>query len=412
LDRAGLAIQAAVDPQPDWPGAIVDLLKRARQVKPDDLATEIRAAAAAIGVEVTIYLADLEQKRLWPLPVAGRPTPSSLLIDGTPAGRAFAAVEICPHNEPEGRHRWWVPMVDGSERLGVAEVVAARPPADPAAFVNQAEVMIGLIGHLVTVKYPYGDALQITRRTRPMTPAAELLMAALPPLTFSTHQVVISAVLQPTYDVGGDAFDYAVDGPRARVVVLDAMGRGLTAGLTSAATMAAIRAARRAAGDLPAMARAADRALTDQFADARFVTGLLAELNVEQGVVQYLNAGHPLPILFRDGRAIKTLTGGRRTPLGVRHQDGEVGAEQFHPGDRLLIYTDGVTEAYDRDGARFGTERLTDLAESCMADRLPPPETLRRLAYTVIEHQGGTPSDDATLMLLEWSAEAAARTQP
>jgi sigma-B regulation protein RsbU (phosphoserine phosphatase) len=47
-----------------------------------------------------------------------------------------------------------------------------------------------------------------------------------------------------------------------------------------------------------------------------------------------------------------------------------------------------------------------------MADRLPPPETLRRLAYTVIEHQGGTPSDDATLLLLEWSAEAAARTQP
>jgi len=71
-----------------------------------------------------------------------------------------------------------------------------------------------------------------------------------------------------------------------------------------------------------------------------------------------------------------------------------------------------VTEAHGRGREPFGTKRLADLTERCMAAGLPAPETLRRLAHTVLEHQGGRPADDATYLLFEWSGEAAARTQP
>jgi sigma-B regulation protein RsbU (phosphoserine phosphatase) len=173
-----------------------------------------------------------------------------------------------------------------------------------------------------------------------------------------------------------------------------------------------MRAARRDLQGLYAMARAADAALIEQFPDLRFVTAVLAELDMETGLLRYINAGHPAPMLIRRGRVVKTLDGGRRMPLGLDDSAIDVGQEVLEPGDRLLIHTDGVTEAHNRDGERFGVRRLADLTERCMADRLPAPETLRRLAHTVLAHQGGRPSDDATLLLLEWSPEAAERTRP
>jgi sigma-B regulation protein RsbU (phosphoserine phosphatase) len=324
----------------------------------------------------------------------------------------FSTVTAATAGEPGQPHRLWLPLVDGSERLGVAEVVTARPPARPEALLERCTALVGLIGHLVAAKMPYGDTLRRLRRTSPMSPAGELLLSMLPPLTFSCRDLVISAILEPSYDVGGDAFDYAVDGSRARLAVFDAMGRGLGAGTTCAVALAAVRAARRDGGDLVAMARAADAAITDQFSDLRYVTGVLAEIDLRTGLLRYVNAGHPQPLLMRDGRAVRALADGRRLPMGVRDERAEVGTESLEPGDRLLLYTDGVIEARGPDGQPFGEQRLVDLAERGAKDELPTPETLRRLSHGVLEHQHGPPNDDATMVLAEWSASAPMRAVP
>jgi phosphoserine phosphatase RsbU/P len=176
--------------------------------------------------------------------------------------------------------------------------------------------------------------------------------------------------------------------------------------------LAALRTARRDGQDLSAMADAADTALTEQFTDVRFVTGVFVDLNTVTGTVRYLNAGHPRPLLLRRGKAVRQLMGGRRLPLGLGRGLGDAGEEHLEPGDRILLFTDGVVEAQDPDGVLFGVDRLVDLAERGAAAGLPGPETLRRLTHTVLEHQHGAARDDATLVLLEWSEEAAARTQP
>jgi phosphoserine phosphatase RsbU/P len=401
----------------DWPeaprhAALVDLLQRAHLCQPDELPAEINAAVSRLGLEITVYLVDYEQHRLWPLTERGKPTADPLSVDGTLAGRAFASVRTMAAGDAARPDRLWVPMIDGSERLGVAEVVLHEVPPDLADLREFCEALVGLIGHLLTVKLPYGDTLEQVRRTQPMTAAAELLLASLPPLTFSCHRLVISAVLEPSYDVGGDAYDYAVDGPLAQFMVLDAMGRGMRAGLACVVAMAAMRTVRRENKGLFAIGRAADAALDEHFADQRFVTAVLGELEMDTGRLRYINAGHPAPLLLRHGRAVRALTGGRRMPLGLDDGAVEIAEESLEPGDRLLLYTDGVTDARDKAGELFGTDRLVDLAERSAVDELPAPETLRRLAHSVMQHQGGLPTDDATIMLVEWSEKAAERTQP
>jgi sigma-B regulation protein RsbU (phosphoserine phosphatase) len=392
--------------------ALVDLLQRARLCQPDELPAEINAAVARLALEITVYLVDYEQQQLWPLTKKGTAAAEPLSVDGTLAGRAFGSVRTMAAGPSDRPERLWVPMIDGSERLGVAEVFLHEVPPDLADLRAFCESLVGLIGHLLTVKLPYGDTLEQARRTQPMTAAAELLLASLPPLTFSCHRLVVSAVLEPSYDVGGDAYDYAVDGHIAQFMVLDAMGRGMRAGLTCVVAMAAMRTARREDEGLYAIARAADAALDEHFGDQRFITGVLGELEMDTGRLRYINAGHPAPLLLRHGKAVRALTGGRRMPLGLDDSAVDVAEETLEPGDRLLLYTDGVIEARDDAGEQFGTDRLVDLAERSEVAELPAPETLRRLAHSVMEHQGGLPTDDATILLVEWSEKAAERTQP
>lgn len=396
---------------PQWRQAMVDMLKTTQLAQPDQVAERVNAAVAPLRIDMTIYLVDEEQRLLHPLPERGKPTPEPVPLSATLAGRAFTLVQTTRAGGADGPYRLWVPMVDGAERLGVVEVLLQEAqPTDEV--VEELQTVVGLLGHVVAGKLPYGDALHMVRRNQPMSSGAELLTSLLPPHTFSCDRLALSGIVEPCYDLGGDAFDYAVDGSVARLVVLDAMGRGLAAGITCSVALAAIRAARRDGQGLYAMARAVDAALLEQFDDLRFVTGILAELDMDTGQLRYLNAGHPPMLLLRHGRAVRALVDGRRMPMGIEDPAIEVAEETLEPGDRLLLHTDGVTEARSPSGEPFGTGQLVDLAERSALAGLPAPETLRRMAHRLVEYQRGRLSDDATLLLAEWSPAAAERTQP
>ncbi|MDI6102685.1 PP2C family protein-serine/threonine phosphatase [Actinoplanes sp. NEAU-A12] len=394
-----------------WFEPLRAILDRSHLWTPDDVTRSVNAALAGLGMRVRIWLIDYEQVLLRALPEPGRETPEPVPIDGSLAGRAFSRVVSVPAGE-DGRRRWWVPMVDGTDRLGVIEFATPADADGDERLVRNCEMITGLIGHLIATITQRGDALETARRSRPMSPASELLWRLLPPLTASTDRVVTSAVLEPSYEVGGDGFDYSIDDTTASLLILDAVGHGLRAGLACAVTLAAVRAARLAGGGLYEQARAADAALLEQFPDSRFATAVLAELDLGSGRLRYINAGHPAPLLLRGGRLVRELSAGRRMPLGLDDAAVEIAEETLEPEDRLLFYTDGVTEARARDGDRFGLSRLVDLVRQHEAAGLPAPETLRRLAHAVLDHQVGPPADDATLMLVQWSTPAALNTVP
>ncbi|WBB70568.1 PP2C family protein-serine/threonine phosphatase [Micromonospora sp. WMMD812] len=394
-----------------WLRALADLTARSHRLPPDDLTDAVNTVLRPLGVAVTIYLVDVEQRDLRPLPQPGRPAPDPLPIDASLAGRAFTQVEMHAGQGPPPR--LWVPLVDGTDRLGLLEVF---PPAGleltDAALRGGCRLIAGLIGHLMTSKSAYGDGLHRARRSRPMGVSAELLWQLLPPLTFATPDATISAVLEPCYEVGGDAFDYSLNGNRITLAILDGVGHGLPAVLTTSVALAAMRAARRSGENLAGLGRAVDAAVAGQWRDGRFVTAVLAEFDTGSGLLRYVNAGHPPPLLLRRGRAVQALDGGRRLPLGLADDRSDVARTRLEPGDRLLLHTDGVTEARDAAGRMFGLARLADLAERYVASGLPTPETLRRLSHAVSGHQDGPLRDDATLLLVEWSPEASARLEP
>jgi stage II sporulation SpoE-like protein len=387
--------------QSQWWRVVAQIIEEGHTASGDDLPRLIAGAVGLVGMTAQMYLVDLAQRTLWPFPKDHR---EAVTVEGSLAGRAFQFVKVFAGTDPDAGVVLWVPMVDGTDRFGVLRLgLPGGADGDDPGLRQRCSVVAGLVGHLVATKFAYGDALNVARRSTPLTVDAELLWQLLPPLTFASRDLVITAVLEPHDRVGGDGFDYAVDEGVAFCGLFDAVGHDLQAGLTTAVALAAIRNARRSGErDLSVIARRADAEIIAHGPGSRFVTAVLARLDTSTGELSYLVAGHPPPLLLRANKTVKSLHYGRRVPLGVSGRNVEVVHEHLEPGDRLLLYTDGITEARDAHGRSFGTDRLIDFAERSGADGLPAPETLRRLAHDVLEHQGGLLQDDATLLMVDW----------
>jgi hypothetical protein len=418
--------------------ALAEVLARAHLAEPEALGEVLAAASRPLGISaVEIYLADIQQRHLYPL--SGSET-SGLAIDSTLPGRAFQTGAIqhgaaCPGeacgaasdrsgaagapDSSTGPHKLWVPLANGAERLGVLSVTS-EDAADTT--LTRCQALGALAGLIVAGNTRSSDAYATTRRCQPVALQAELVHAITPPPSFATARVSVSAILEPAYEVGGDAFDYSLLGSRMHVAILDAAGHDLDAGLVASIAVAACRSTRRSGGNLADMARHADRAIAGQFGDARFATAQLCDLNTVTGEFTWIPCGHPPPLLIREGKVVKQLERDPWLPLGLsEYETPRYGAsstgqaptysEQLQEGDRILLYTDGVTEGRDADRSLFGTDRLSDFIIRSTAAGMVAAEALRRLDRVILDFQEGRLSDDATIVLLEWLPGAAADRQ-
>ncbi|WP_279536033.1 PP2C family protein-serine/threonine phosphatase [Blastococcus xanthinilyticus] len=382
--------------------AVVTLLEAAGTAPPERLPALVGDAGRALGVDVTVHRIDHEQRCLVRLGHAGAAGRRRLDVGSTMAGRAFRTSQVVS-SDRDGRPRLWVPVVDGADRLGVLEVRVEDAAAlyDPA-LRDQCRWLASLLGHVLASVEVYGDGLERPRRIRPMSPSAELVWQQLPPLTAATESFVLAGRLEPSYDIGGDAFDYALSEQAVSLAIFDAVGHGMHAGLMTAATLAGYRSARRDGRSVFDQAGAIDEVVARQFPGSQFVTGVIGEVEVGSGRLRYVNAGHPPPLLLRDGRVVKQLEGGRRVPFGLDSRGLVVGEEMLQPGDWLALYTDGITEARDAHGTWFGEQRLAEFLTRAIGAGQPPAETVRRLTAAVLDHQGGLLQDDASVLLARW----------
>jgi hypothetical protein len=357
-------------------------------------------APALEATAVLVYVVDYTQTRLVPLPVADRSVGEAVSVDGSVAGRAFASEQV---QEQGGRAcRLWVPLVHGCDRLGVLEVTTVNPPSPRTR--DAAEQVAAAVTQLLISRRFFSDLIERVRRREPMQVAAEIMWGLLPPLSFATDQVLVAGVLEPCFDIGGDAFDYALNGDLLSVAVFDAVGHGTPASLLGALAVGAYRNARRCGLDLTDTARSVDKHLRAHQRGG-FVSAVLAELDCATGQLRLIIAGHPAPLLLRDGRVIKVLPGPTALPLGLWHLSDNgprVEVEALHPGDQVLIYTDGVIEARTENGELFGLDRLVDFLTRALADQLPLPETMRRLVHAILAYQHDQLQDDASAVMVQW----------
>ena len=393
-----------------YAAALDEVLRGSHLMAPDQMGTIAAAGAAHLGATTTVlWLVDYDQALLVPVLPLGEEPREPLTVDGSVAGRAFRNVDVVETELGDAR-RLWVPLLDGVERLGVLEVVI---PNGGEALGPQMHLLLGQYAHLVAELYvsnsQYTDHYEWVRRQEPMALPAEMQHDLLPPLTFGTHRLTISGLLAPAYEVGGDAFDYALNGNLAHVALFDAIGHGLQASLLANLTVASYRNTRRAGLGLTHAAVVLDRTLAQMFGGERFVTALLVQLDVDSGELRMVNAGHPAPLLLRGTQIVKELAVQPAAPLGlnglleeVTPESFPVLVEQLQPGDRLLLATDGVDEARNAEGEFFGRERLAQFAAKEAASGVPTPEMMRRLQQAVLRHQVGRLQDDATMLFVEW----------
>ncbi len=362
----------------------------------------LTASAAELGAtDLVVYLVDFGQTTLEPLPdrAAHAQVPSAEPVATSMAGRAFSDQRIITAARDDAV-RVWIPILEGSDRTGV---VALSLPSNDPALIEGCEELGLLAGYLIAAQARCTDHYNLYRRRRRMSVAASLQWDLLPPLVLKTADVVVAGLIEPAYDVGGDCFDYADNGPVFDLAIMDAMGHGLNSAVLAALAMGAYRHDRREGRPLLAMHENLALTLETQYQDASFVTGVLARIDVATGELTWTNAGHPPPLHIRGDQVIGELVGGSTPPWGLMPGRPVVASAALEPGDGVLLFTDGVTEARTTEGELFGVERLIDLTQNHASDLVSPEEIVRRLVGSVLEHQQDNLRDDATVVMVRWN---------
>jgi hypothetical protein len=384
--------------------ALGELIDAAHLAQADSLPALLSAAGGHFGAsELQLLVIDHGQQVLVPFPPLDPGQEVAQSVEDTIPGRAFRLVRT--EEVPLGGSgtRVWTPVLDGVDRLGVLGATFAEPTELARRRLLQ---LAGLAAYVLVVKADVGDVVARAARRKPMSLAAEVQWTALPPLSVATERVAISAMLEPCYEVGGDAIDHAIDDDVAHFAIFDAQGHGLRASVMGNLAVAAYRNARRAQQPLRDIAGAVEAALADQFGEGAFVTAILSALDLRTGEMTWINAGHPPALLLRDHRVVKTLQGRANRPLGVGlNTHLPLHAERLQPDDRVLLYTDGVTEARNASGEAFGVGRLADLVARTDAAGEPLAETMRRVSRAVLAYNAGDMRDDASQVLVGWRTE-------
>ncbi|MGW3568312.1 PP2C family protein-serine/threonine phosphatase [Streptomyces sp. NPDC000941] len=375
------------------------LLDRAHEMPPQLIAPLVAEEVGRIGGrDVSILLQDYDQLMLAPLPgrrlVVGEPE----RIDDSRAGRAFLGTATVEQPQADGV-RMFLPLLDGSDVVGVLAVTLSTVDDNDRRLLRR---LAGLVADMLVTKNSYTDQFFQARRREPMSLAAEIQWSLLPPLTMVTPQVAVAGILEPAYDVAGDSFDYALNDNILHVAVIDAMGHGLDAAVLATVAIGAYRHARRADVGLADLYMFMDTAIDKQFGPDHFVTAQMMRLDIRTGHLQWVNAGHPAPLLIRDYRVVQALESPGTLPVGFGGAIPQISDQALSRGDRILFFTDGLIEEHRTGEEQFGEERLLDFVDRAGCAGEGVQEMVRGLSHTLMRERGGVTTDDATLFLVEW----------
>jgi phosphoserine phosphatase RsbU/P len=214
-----------------------------------------------------------------------------------------------------------------------------------------------------------------------------------------TRTLVYGGVCHPARTVGGDYYDFLDLGSRRLgLVVADIAGKGIGAALLMANLQAALRSQCATAGKQPErFLRSVNQLLYENTAGGDYATLFFAEYDDRTRKLRYSNCGHPPALLLRGDDTVERL-GSTCTVVGLFDKwDCAMEERELAPGDAVLLYTDGVTEALNGEGEEFGEERLLEAARQ--HPELAPPELLAAVADQARRFSPHEQADDITLIV-------------
>jgi serine phosphatase RsbU (regulator of sigma subunit) len=236
--------------------------------------------------------------------------------------------------------------------------------------------------------------------------AAKVQRLFLPSGKPAINGLELAGMMLPLRDVGGDYYDYIpIDAHTIQVVVADVAGKGVPAALLMAATAAGLRLE---ANHDRNMLQQVERLNTEiqAVSDAeRYVTLLVAEIDTHERTIHYVNCGHNPALLFRSKTGTLTPLKSSCPPIGLSAEEiCELASADLGPGDVVVFYTDGVTEAQNRLGEEFGTERLS--ATVRRGSSLSAEDLMVDIYNTAADFCGDDFNDDVTIVVVKCQFDA------
>lgn len=234
---------------------------------------------------------------------------------------------------------------------------------------------------------------------RELQQAREIQQSLLPKYIPQVDGFEIDGAWEPAREVGGDYFDVIrLSGQKLGICIADVVGKSVSAALLMASVQASVRAFATEAASPADLCARVNSVLCSSISAGKFVTMFYGVLDAECRTFRFTNAGHLLPILLRAQGKTEQLSNGGAL-LGVfpewKYEDSEV---RLFPGDRILLFTDGITEAGMEGGEEFGEERLIASARR-HADK-PVSDLKAGLLADTKEFCASQLRDDATLIVV------------
>jgi phosphoserine phosphatase RsbU/P len=383
--------------------ALLELSKAlSSEIELDDLLRVIvENASAVVDAERTsIFVYDAERNVIWTRVAQGLgSTRIELPVGSGVAGavaRSLALTNISdayadPRFNPESDQRSGfrtrsilaAPVLDAAGRLlGVVQSVnkqtADRFDADDET------MMLAIASHVaVAIERARLTELYLTneRLEEALKLASDIQMRMLPPRSGPAGQPFdLQAVIRPAKRVGGDLYDFAVDGDRLFFCIGDVSGKGIGAALVMALTKTLFRANVAYHDDPAELMNAVNARLYEDTDPSIFVTAFCGFLNLRDGTLQCANAGHDRPFLLASDGRVDVLDSRPGIPLGVLpHFRYWAQQAVLAQGEALFLYTDGVTEATNANQELFTRDRLRASLGRCVR------ESVGRIVEAVVE---------------------------
>jgi serine phosphatase RsbU (regulator of sigma subunit) len=371
----------------------IDVADVLNKVPPHLLAEQIVAEAQRIaGVSsVALYLVDIDGSRLLrtagslefpaelPAPLAVGP---EIPRSGIPSLRRLIEQEL-PGSVA-------APLYLRGRAIGV--LLAVRSPQEPLAqLARQAAGALELAR-------AYTDVFDVARRRKETSAAAEVQQATLPPRIARISGAALAANVLPSYDVGGDWFDYVENPGGTWLGIADAIGKGATAAAFGAIALGAFRAARRTDDDLRQIVVSMHETLAQVGGADDSVAVTIARWHGAASTFSWINCGNPAPMRIDAAGHLEVL-GGQGTPLGTGQAHRfSVERIRLSPGERILLASDGIIERPTADGTLFGTDGIHRAARGVTPTSAS--STVKAIEDAVLSASSEPLEDDATLIVL------------
>jgi serine phosphatase RsbU (regulator of sigma subunit)/DNA-binding transcriptional ArsR family regulator len=357
---------------------------------PDQLVAEARRAAR---VPVALYVIDIAGSQLVRLAGSEDFPPE---LDAPPA--------LGPEIVPEGLEAYEARLRDRlpgcvveplwlrGRVLGLLLCVGA-PAAPLGDIAKQGAAALELAND-------YTDYVEAARRRKPTTPAAEIQQNLFPPRVARISGGQLAGGLLPTYEVGGDWFDFVENRDGAWLAIADAAGKGATAAGLGAAALGSLRAARRSGHDLVEALQLMDETVRGLGNRDFYVTALVARWRAATSEFTWVNCGHPHAFVAHVDGGLEQLEGPLHRPLGASDGDAEFAptSRLLHSGERLILVTDGITERKLESGGTFGVDGIRGALDR--ADAPTAGATAMAILQAVTDCWREPLEDDGTVVVL------------